>query len=137
MEIKGLQHVNVVVKDVDVSRKFYCDILGMDEKPRYPSFQLTGAWLHKNGAEIHLVQEDHATHPPGDISIDYIETATNELSSSRHFCLVIDDTDDLVRILEENNIAIVYGPITRTGGLIQTYCYDPDNHLIEFSEFHK
>ncbi|MBT7989271.1 MAG: hypothetical protein HN769_05265, partial [Anaerolineae bacterium] len=85
MEIKGLQHVNVVVKDVGISRQFYCDVLGMDEKPRHPSFQLTGAWLHKNGAEIHLVQEDHATHPPGDISVDYIETATNELSASRHF----------------------------------------------------
>jgi catechol 2,3-dioxygenase-like lactoylglutathione lyase family enzyme len=137
LEIKGLQHVNIVVQDVDVARKFYCDILGMEEKPRHPSFQQTGAWLHKSGAEIHLVQVDYATHPPGDLSVDYIETTENELSSSRHFCLEIDDTDSLVRILEKNNISIVYGPITRTGGLIQTYCYDPDNHLIEFSEFPK
>jgi catechol 2,3-dioxygenase-like lactoylglutathione lyase family enzyme len=135
LEITGLQHVNIVVQDVDIARKFYCDILGMEEKPRHPSFQQRGAWFHKNGAEIHLVQVDYATHPPGDLSVDYIETTENELSSSRHFCLVIDDTDSLVRILEENNISIVYGPITRTGGLIQTYCYDPDKHLIEFSQF--
>lgn len=135
MEILGLQHVNIVVKDVDDARNFYCDILGMEEKPRHPSFQQQGAWLHKNGAEIHLVQEDYATHPPGDSSYKYIKTATNELSSSRHFCLVVDNTDSLVGILEENDISIVYGPITRTGGLIQTYCYDPDKHLIEFSEF--
>jgi len=32
-------------------------------------------------------------------------------------------------------IPIAYGPVERLGGLIQTYCYDPDGHLIEFTQF--
>jgi hypothetical protein len=56
------------------------------------------------------------------------------MSFSRHFSLVIDDTDALVRQLEANKVSIVFGPVKRLGGLVQTYCYDLDGHLIEFSQ---
>ena len=40
----------------------------MIDVPRHPSFNFPGAWLRSNSAEIHLVQEDFATHAPGDLS---------------------------------------------------------------------
>jgi glyoxylase I family protein len=133
-EIQDLNHVNIVVQDLDKAKKFYCGILGMENVPRHSDFTLTGAWLRKNSAEIHLIQADAATHAPGDLSFAAADITDKELSSSRHFSLVIDDTESLVAQLKKHTVPITYGPIERPGGLVQTYCYDVDEHLIEFTQ---
>jgi catechol 2,3-dioxygenase-like lactoylglutathione lyase family enzyme len=134
-EILDLNHVNIVVKDVEASKRFYCDVLGMEDVPRHPSFTFPGAWLRSGSAEIHLIQEDVATHAPGDLSFAVVGETDKDLAFSRHFSLVVDDTDALVEQLEAHSVAIVFGPAERLGGLVQTYCYDLDGHLIEFSQF--
>jgi catechol 2,3-dioxygenase-like lactoylglutathione lyase family enzyme len=135
--IKDLHHVNIVVKDVEASKRFYCDVLGMDDVPRNPSFTFPGAWLRSHSAEIHLVQEDAATHAPGDASYALAGTGDKDLAFSRHFSLVIDDMDALVEHLHQKQVPIAAGPVERIGGLVQTYCYDPDGHLVEFTQFPK
>lgn len=133
-EIQDINHVNMVVKDLDKAIRFYCEILGMENATRNPAFASRGAWLRKNYAEIHLIHVDSATHAPGDLSFTTTKTTDKEISNSRHFSLLIDDTKNLIAQLQKHNIPIVYGPIERSGGLVQTYCYDPDGHLIEFSQ---
>jgi len=134
-EIQDINHVNMVVRDLDKAIRFYCEILGMENATRNPAFASRGAWLRKNNAEIHLIHVDSATHAPGDLSFTAAKTTDKEISNSRHFSLVIDNTESLVDQLQKYNIPIVYGPIDRSGGLVQTYCYDTDGHLIEFSQF--
>jgi hypothetical protein len=95
---------------------------------------MSGAWLRKNSAEIHLIQADAATHAPGYLSFAVAATTDKELSSSRHFSLVIDNTESLVDQLKKHTMPITYGPVERPGGLVQTYCYDVDGHLIEFTQ---
>ena len=136
-EILYINHVNMVVQDVSRAVHFYSDVLGMENIVRNPQFTLTGAWLRANNAEIHLIQADSATHAPGDLSFQVAETTDKEISSSRHFSLVIDNTEKLVIQLKQNDVKIVMGPVERPNGLIQTYCYDPDGHLIEFTELRK
>ena len=133
-EIRDLNHVNIVVKDVEASKRFYCKALGMEDVPRHPSFTFPGAWLRSGSAEIHLIQEDVATHAPGDLSYAVAGSTDKDLAFSRHFSLVIDDTDALVEQLQAHDVSIVFGPVERLGRLIQTYCYDPDGHLIEFTQ---
>ena len=135
VEILEINHINIVVKSIEASKQFYCNILGMEDTQRNPSFMSTGAWLRMGRAEIHLIQENSATHAPGDLSYAVYQATDKEVSSSRHFSLVISDTDNLVETLNRYSVPIVYGPIERQGGLVQTYCYDPDGHLIEFSQF--
>ncbi len=57
MEILRLDHAALLVKDVERSRRFYSQVLGMEEVPRPHSFTFPGAWLRKGGAEIHLIGE--------------------------------------------------------------------------------
>ena len=66
IQIKDLNHVSIIVKDVETSKRFYCDILGMEEAPRPSNFDFEGAWFRKEGAEIHLVQANEAVQSPGD-----------------------------------------------------------------------
>jgi glyoxylase I family protein len=133
-EIQDLNHVNIVVKNVETSKRFYCGVLGMEDVPRHPSFSFPGAWLRSGNAEIHLIQEDVATHAPGDLSYAVAASTDKDLAFSRHFSLVIDDTEELVKQLQAHDVAIAFGPVERLGGLVQTYCYDLDGHLIEFTQ---
>lgn len=134
LEILDLNHVNIVVKDVEASKRFYCDMLGMEALPRPADVNIVGAWLRSNSAEIHLIQEDFATHAPGDLSVSAMIKPGADLGASRHFSLVINDTDELLAQLKRHDAAVAYGPIKRFGGLVQTYCYDPDGHLVEFTQ---
>lgn len=134
LEIRDLNHVNMVVKDLAAAKRFYCEVLGMAELPRPADLQVRGAWLRSQSAEIHLIVEAYATHAPGDLSHAIAGQPGIDLGSSRHFSLVINDTPALLNRLAEHEVAIAFGPVTRFGGIVQTYCYDPDGHLIEFTQ---
>lgn len=57
MEIRRLDHAALLVKDVERSRRFYGQVLGMEEVPRPSNFTFPGAWFRKGHAEIHLIGE--------------------------------------------------------------------------------
>ncbi len=134
LEIRDLNHVNMVVKDLAAAKRFYCDVLGMTDLPRPADLQVRGAWLRSGRAEIHLIVEAYAPHAPGDLSYVVVGQPGIDLGSSRHFSLVINDTPELRQRLAAHGIAIAFGPMTRFGGIVQTYCYDPDGHLVEFTQ---
>ena len=55
MAIKGLDHVTLNVAELDASRRFYVDVLGLREGDR-PPFDSPGAWLYSGDRPIiHLV----------------------------------------------------------------------------------
>ena len=64
MELR-LQHVGLVVSDLDRSRAFYSGALGVEEVPRPSSFRFDGAWFRFGGTEIHLLAEAHSTGGAG------------------------------------------------------------------------
>ena len=107
--MQDLNHVNVVVKDVEASKHFCCDVLGMENVPCYPRFTLSGAWLRRGSAEIHLIQQDVATHAPGDLGQAVAASTDKDLAFSRYFSLVIDDTDALVEQLQAHDVATAFG----------------------------
>jgi len=57
MEIRRLDHAALLIKDVERSRRFYGQVLGMEEVPRPSNFTFPGAWFRKGRAEIHLIGE--------------------------------------------------------------------------------
>lgn len=133
LEISDLNHVNMVVKDLAAAKHFYCEVLGMTDLPRPADLLVKGAWIRSGSAEIHLIAQECATHAPGDLSFAVPAGPDVDRGSSRHFSLVINDTAALVERLTECDVPIVFGPITRFGGIVQVYCYDPDGHLVEFT----
>ena len=131
IQITDLNHVSIIVKDVEASKRFYCEILGMAEVPRPLNFDFEGAWFRKGGAEIHLVQANEAVQAPGDAPTK--PTERRDLTFARHMSLGVDDINQAIRTLEENEIPVVKGPRPRGDGAVQLYCFDPDGHLIELT----
>jgi catechol 2,3-dioxygenase-like lactoylglutathione lyase family enzyme len=134
LNIQSLHHVSLIVRDVEESRRFYCEVLGMESVAPPPNFHFTVAWVRKGQAEVHLVQADDAVQPPGDKALR--PRPDRDATFARHFCFRIDDVEALLAVLRLHDIPLVAGPRQRGDGPIQTYIHDPDGHLIEFVCLH-
>ena len=56
--LRRLDHLLVLTGDLEESRRFYCDLLGLEEGPR-PAFPFTGLWLYLDGVPcVHLADRE-------------------------------------------------------------------------------
>jgi len=54
IRVQHIDHITLVVKSVEESRRFYVGLLGMDEVAR-PAFDFNGAWFQAGATLIHLI----------------------------------------------------------------------------------
>jgi catechol 2,3-dioxygenase-like lactoylglutathione lyase family enzyme len=123
----GIQHVALVVADVDRSRRFYCDQLGLEEIPRPGTFAFAGAWVRAGRQELHLIGAGDTTSEPG-----WADPGPSvQAGLAAHLAIEVDDLDVERERLEANGVGIVAGPLQRGDGVVQVYVRDPDGHLVE------
>ena len=125
LRIDRLDHLVLTVASIEASCNFYSSVLGMDvsrfaEGRTALTFGRQKINLHEVGKEF-VPRAAHATAGSGDL------------------CLVSAiPLDDVVRHLDECGIAIIEGPVAKTGAIgpiRSVYFRDPDGNLIEVSEY--
>jgi catechol 2,3-dioxygenase-like lactoylglutathione lyase family enzyme len=52
--VQRIEHVAVVVSDVERAKAFYGGVLGLTEVPRPESFDFAGAWYRNGPTDLHL-----------------------------------------------------------------------------------
>jgi catechol 2,3-dioxygenase-like lactoylglutathione lyase family enzyme len=136
MEIRKLDHAALLVKDVEQSRRFYSQVLGMEEVPRPSNFNFPGAWFRRGSAEIHLIGEEEPgrtaqVHPGG--------YRPDELASGHgtHIAFQVSDLEEARQHLQAHDVTIVGGPRPRGDGVMQMYVCDPDGYVIELFVWQK
>ena len=85
MAIQGMNHFNVLTDDVEATRKFYVNILGLTVGPR-PPFSFGGIWLYAGGKPILHISEDELPESRSGV-IDHIAFTSNDL---RGTCATLD-----------------------------------------------
>jgi len=70
VKVAGFSHVAICVRDVEVARRFYCDVLGFAELPR-PDFGFPGAWLQVGNLQLHLMETRDAPPAPEGIGAHF------------------------------------------------------------------
>jgi catechol 2,3-dioxygenase-like lactoylglutathione lyase family enzyme len=125
LSVKIIDHITLVVKDLDKSEWFYRDVLGMESVER-PGFGFPGLWFQAGPTQIHMNVAGEEAGRAGLSKCDGTST-----SRGFHFAFEVDNCDEAAKILTENGIEIVVGPKTRPDGPRQLYVYDPDDHLVE------
>ena len=123
LSVKFIDHVTLVVKDLDRSERFYRDILGMEPISR-PGFGFPGLWFQAGTTQIHMNVAGDKAGRAGLPKCDGSST-----SRGFHFAFEVDDCDHAAELLKENGIEIVVGPKTRPDGPRQLYIYDPGRPL--------
>ena len=125
LRVRGIDHFLVVSSDLEKTRAFYCDLLGMEQLPR-PDFSFPGLWFEAGNTQVHvtLEGEDAGTAGQGEFTGNYP-------AQGQHLAFEIDDAAEAASHLESLGIEIVDGPYLRPDGPLQFYIYDPDGYLIE------
>lgn len=129
MDITGLHHVSLAVTDLERSRAFYRDVLGLEEMAR-PPFDFPGVWFRVGHGQLHLIAHAQPTLRRGGIDsrdvhfalrVDSYRRAVEALRARGY---AADATDERRRIQEK--------PRGRAG-FPQIFLLDPDRHVIELN----
>jgi glyoxylase I family protein len=126
-----LQHCGLIVADLDRSRRFYGDALGLEEVPRPHNFVFEGAWFQIGDDQLHLLFEAETTSRAG--GGDPGPSAAVGLAN--HIALEVDDLASARTRLTDHGVAPIGGPMLRGDGYEQIFVRDPDGYVIELFEF--
>lgn len=119
MKVMQLNHVALHVMDVERSRRYYAQVLGLEPLPR-PAFSFAGAWLRLGAdQELHLI---------GDRT-----QAVHSHSLGTHFALRVPSIAAAEMHLKGCGVEYT-GPMRRPDGAWQIFIVDPDGHYVELCE---
>lgn len=124
MNILKLDHVALVVKEVERSRQFYCEVLGMEEIPG-----LGATWLARGNAKIHLLAESQQGRAAEALGHSYDDDLAD--GHTAHIAFEVENLKEAQHYLKARSIAIVCGPCPRGSNAEQLYIRDPDGYVIE------
>ena len=134
LKFKSVDHITLIVANLEKTRHFYCELLGMFEVPR-PNFDFAGLWLHPSEPEpgesvralIHITHESELAGRAG-----WGDQRVKNISRGHHFAFEVPDAQAACEQLRGVGVEIAVEPRPRPDGPIQFYIRDPDGHVIEF-----
>ena len=112
--VERLDHVAIVVTDVERARAFYAGVLGLPEVARPPSFDFPGAWFQVGPEVIHLLGH-----------------AAADTRGRRHFCLWVRDVHAAAQYLADLGLPVRWDTKYKIGGVDRFFTDDPDGNRIE------
>jgi len=117
----GIDHHSVIISDIDKSRHFYADVLGLEEDISRPEMSYDGLWFKVGNEAIHCLLLKNP---------DPVEDRPEHGGRDRHVCLWGSNINALVDRLEH-----YYINYTRsTSGRRAIFFRDPDGNAIEVKE---
>jgi catechol 2,3-dioxygenase-like lactoylglutathione lyase family enzyme len=112
LRVTQVDHVSVLITDLERSRRFYRDLLGLPEiaKPRTFDFQVL--WFQLGDTQLHLLRKPQA-----------------DTISPRHFALRVEDCAAARAYLRARGVAVQ--ETTPIPGADRFFISDPDGNRIE------
>ena len=123
MIITRLHHSALCVTDIARSKRFYGEVLGLQEIPR-PDFDFEGAWYEfADGSQLHLIVHDTPLALRGTTAID---------ARDGHLALRVDSYQEALERLERLGIECLAYWDNKTPWA-QIYVTDPDGNVVELN----
>lgn len=150
--LQQIDHINIVVHDLEKMTSFYCGVLGLRVSKRVT---ISGDWIEQvvglKGVEADVVYLD----PPLGPRVELIRYRKPEREAPaglgesntpglRHMAFKVDDIDALVRSLTKAGVKffskvqlVPASQVTYAGGVKKrlVYFHDPEGNLLEFCEY--
>jgi catechol 2,3-dioxygenase-like lactoylglutathione lyase family enzyme len=138
-------HYGVTVSDLEESLGFYRDTLGLevvsrghvqkgtDDADKFDDFvgvdgvDVEVVFLDAGGCQVELLKYHE---PPGQ---NANEGVSNNDVGAAHFCLEVDDIDEIYHDLSDD-VEFLYEPVTLSKGVRVAYMFDPDGNIVELSD---
>jgi catechol 2,3-dioxygenase-like lactoylglutathione lyase family enzyme len=129
MPLGTLQHYTIEPSDLERTRNFYCDVLGLENGYR-PPLDFPGYWLYSGGvATVHLM----GTRKPREgIVVRGTEKKYDDTGRLDHIAFAASDVDGMRKRLQSNNVKFRESIVPRSGDT-QLFLYDPDGVGVELN----
>ncbi|XP_060072324.1 glyoxalase domain-containing protein 5-like [Ylistrum balloti] len=125
--VKRLDHFVITVKDVDATCEFYSRVLGMEVS----TFKGGRKALNFGQQKINIHEHKKEFEPKANLPTP----------GSADVCFITQETlDNVIQHLKDCKVTMLEGPVERTGAvgpIMSVYFRDPDNNLIEVSNYLK
>ena len=121
-----LNHIALLITDLEKARQFYGKILGFQEIER-PKFLTKGLWYSLGSFELHLMLYEQAASP---------QIHPLNKTVQPHFAVSIPKTqlNIILDKLKDHGVNPVTVASYSPAGILQVFFYDFDNNMIEFNE---
>jgi len=116
LDVQKIDHVSVLITDVERSRRFYRDILGLREIAKPRTFDFVVVWFDLGDQQLHLLRKDQA-----------------DTLSPRHFALRVPDAARARAHFRRHGIATQ--ETTLIPGADRFFVADPDGNRIEIIQW--
>ena len=129
MPLRNLNHVLVLADDLDATRDFYVDILGLTVGDR-PPFNFPGYWIYLDDqAVVHLAprSSDRGGRAPSDPTSDGPDTGPID-----HVAFEATGLKDMIARLDRHGVAARHRTVP-DAKLHQIFVHDPNGVLIELN----
>jgi catechol 2,3-dioxygenase-like lactoylglutathione lyase family enzyme len=113
LTVLRIEHVAVIVTDVDRARAFYGGVLNLTEVPRPKSFDFPGAWYRNGPTDLHIIGRPQA-----------------DAASRRHVAFWVADIEAAARTLEAAGFPVLWETY-KIEGIDRFFTADPDQNRIE------
>ncbi|HTU18162.1 MAG TPA: VOC family protein [Gemmataceae bacterium] len=116
LAITQIDHVSVIITDVERSRRFYREILGLTEIAKPRTFDFVVLWFDLGDQQLHLLHKNEA-----------------DSRSPRHFALRVADVQAARRHFRQHDVPIQ--ETTPIPGADRFFIFDPDGNRIEIIQW--
>jgi glyoxylase I family protein len=116
LEVTHFDHVSVLITNVERSRHFYRDLLGLKEIAKPRTFTFVALWFAIGNQQLHLLRKDQP-----------------DTRSPRHFALRVADVQAARTCLRERGLTI--DETTPIPGCDRFFVHDPDGNRIEIIQW--
>jgi catechol 2,3-dioxygenase-like lactoylglutathione lyase family enzyme len=123
--VTSFDHVTIICSDLEATRRFYVDVLGMTEVAR-PAFKFPGLWFQLGNVQIHATQGSPEAGNAG-----WGDRGNKVVSRGHHFAFTVDDVSAALETVQARGVQIASPLQQRPDGFKQLYLYDPDGHVVE------
>jgi lactoylglutathione lyase len=120
--IEACHHIGIAVKDFTESRRFYGDVLELEELPRPPELEklVRGVWFKLGPTELHLFER-----------ADRVPRCS---ATGHHLAFRTSDFDGICQRIKDAEIEFVSPPGLAPDGIHRAFVNDPSGNLIEIND---
>jgi catechol 2,3-dioxygenase-like lactoylglutathione lyase family enzyme len=133
MTVRSLEHVLVLSDDIEATREFYCQVVGLSVGDR-PPLEFPGYWLYpgggSSGACVHIAERRSYAAHAGRLGLPVPEREPG-VGPIDHVAFSAGDWDELVARLGRLQVPAVTNTVP--GGPRQAFIDDPNGVRVEIS----
>jgi catechol 2,3-dioxygenase-like lactoylglutathione lyase family enzyme len=116
LQVTQIDHVSVIITDVERGRRFYRDVLGLREIPKPRTFDFVVVWFDLGNQQLHLLHKDRA-----------------DTISPRHFALRVKDAGAARAYFADRGVPVEETTLIPSAD--RFFIRDPDGNRIEIIQW--